>query len=1083
MTDIFHVLKAKTSNPTTAPTRIGQHWINTTTKETFFSVGTTDVTDWVAVKNDVLFFANLAAFPLTGKVGVIYLAEDTGSLYKWNGASYVTISQGVTDHTLLSNIGTRTHAQLESDIAGKENTGVAASLVSAHESAINPHPQYTNNISNTNATDLTDGGDSTLHYHATDRDRANHTGTQTASTISDFATSAQSAAVSDSLADGVLNIAPSQNAVFDALATKQNTITGAATTIASSNLTASRALASDTNGKVSVATTTLDELNQLSGIGGNVQTLLNAKEPTITAGTSLQYWRGDKTWQTLNTSVVPEGTNLYWTASRFDTAFSGKTTSNLTEGTNLYYTDARARSASVADTITDGVINIAPSQNAVFDALALKASITYVDTVVTSVYKFISDYNAITNTPNITTAPNSIKSGNLYVVSVAGTFFGVSVEIGDQIIAKQDNPSLVSHWSIVQANLTAASIKIQYESNADTNAFTDAEQSKLAGIEAGAEVNNISDIDAADLLGTNDTTLHYHDSDRNRANHTGSQAISTVTGLQTALDGKLGTGLASANILVGNASNLATPQTMSGDVSINNTGVTTIANGAVTNVKLGTGIDAAKLGDGTVSNTEFQSLNGVNENIQDQFNRIDTTGISYGGEVTIASATTFNVAAGYGHIVDHSTNPPTKTLVQWNAQNNIAATLIASGQFTRIEVDSLGVISQTNTIQSDSDRLNKIQIGILVHDNLTSITNVFSAPNPDYNIVGNLRDLAESIGTIIISGTAYSANGANLNINRSQGSAFVWGRAYGTNKNFPSKIPVTSATALQFYRVHQSGANTFTYSALTNAIDSNQYNTGNALVAVPSNKWQIQYIYFYPEHGNTYIVYGQNVYNSKAEAISEIGRESTVHDIRFARAALRSFLVVKHNATSLNDLNQAQFLSGGKFGSVSPTGSAISSVTDLQTAYNASPNPEIELDPAKTSPALTIRDNSTPVSGNLIEVQNNAGSTTYFAVSTSGVAIGAIPNAESTINAKLGESFETVNKNLKQYPYTLNYTSGVLTSIVYTVGANTITKTLNYTSGLVTSIVLSGTGLPTLAEKTKNLTYTSGVLTSISYAA
>ena len=32
---------------------------------------------------------------------------------------------------------------------------------------------------------LTGGGDSTLHYHASDRDRANHTGTQLLSTISD----------------------------------------------------------------------------------------------------------------------------------------------------------------------------------------------------------------------------------------------------------------------------------------------------------------------------------------------------------------------------------------------------------------------------------------------------------------------------------------------------------------------------------------------------------------------------------------------------------------------------------------------------------------------------------------------------------------------------------------------------------------------------------------------------------------------------------------------------------------------------------------------------------------------------------
>jgi len=43
-------------------------------------------------------------------------------------------------------------------------------------------------ITATNYTDLTDAGDSALHYHSTDRDRSNHTGTQTASTISDFDT-------------------------------------------------------------------------------------------------------------------------------------------------------------------------------------------------------------------------------------------------------------------------------------------------------------------------------------------------------------------------------------------------------------------------------------------------------------------------------------------------------------------------------------------------------------------------------------------------------------------------------------------------------------------------------------------------------------------------------------------------------------------------------------------------------------------------------------------------------------------------------------------------------------------------------
>lgn len=48
--------------------------------------------------------------------------------------------------------------------------------------------EFVQSLTPTQITDLTDAGDSTLHYHATDRDRANHTGTQLASTISDFDT-------------------------------------------------------------------------------------------------------------------------------------------------------------------------------------------------------------------------------------------------------------------------------------------------------------------------------------------------------------------------------------------------------------------------------------------------------------------------------------------------------------------------------------------------------------------------------------------------------------------------------------------------------------------------------------------------------------------------------------------------------------------------------------------------------------------------------------------------------------------------------------------------------------------------------
>ncbi|MBI2450824.1 MAG: tail fiber domain-containing protein [Parcubacteria group bacterium] len=58
------------------------------------------------------------------------------------------------------------------------------------------------------------------------------------------------------------------------------------------------------------------------------------------SATTADTWFGGK-----STTNLAEGSNLYFTDSRFDNRFSQKTTSDLAEGSNLFYTDARARSA------------------------------------------------------------------------------------------------------------------------------------------------------------------------------------------------------------------------------------------------------------------------------------------------------------------------------------------------------------------------------------------------------------------------------------------------------------------------------------------------------------------------------------------------------------------------------------------------------------------------------------------------------------------------------------------------------------------------------------------------------------------
>lgn len=71
-----------------------------------------------AYVDDVLEYANLAAFPATGSAGIIYVAQDTNNCYRWSGSAYIVLTD-------LSSYYTKTQSDallVPSTVSDKNNT-------------------------------------------------------------------------------------------------------------------------------------------------------------------------------------------------------------------------------------------------------------------------------------------------------------------------------------------------------------------------------------------------------------------------------------------------------------------------------------------------------------------------------------------------------------------------------------------------------------------------------------------------------------------------------------------------------------------------------------------------------------------------------------------------------------------------------------------------------------------------------------------------------------------------------------------------------------------------------------------------
>ena len=300
-------------------------------------------------------------------------------------------------------------------------------------------------------------------------------------------------------------------------------------------------------------------------VAGKLQAQVSAREPNITNGTSSQYLRGDKTLSTFATDVVNSvltgftvGANTTILTSDTVLGAFGKTQAQINAHTTSI--GSKADATNITQTVTAATVTGLSTPVAGSDA----TSKTYVDGQVATKQNTISK----------TTVQDISK------VRIYGT-------------------NTTNYVELSTATLTANRSLIFPDSNGTTgNVLTTDGAGNLSWTTPVQAVSSVNSLTGAVTLTTTNiaegTNLYYTNTRAINAPLTGYStgantvlsASDTILGslqkIQGQLNAKQTTTLASAKILVGNASNVATAVSMSGDATLDNSGAISLAaSGAV----------------------------------------------------------------------------------------------------------------------------------------------------------------------------------------------------------------------------------------------------------------------------------------------------------------------------------------------------------------------------------------------------------------------------------------------------------------------------------------------------------------------
>ena len=289
------------------------------------------------------------------------------------------------------------------------------------------------------------------------------------------------------------------------------------------------------------------------------------------------------------------------------------------------------------------------------------------------------------------------------------------------------------------------------------------------------------------------------------------------------------------------------------------------------------------------------------------------TGLLHGGIISQLTSTTYQVGSGSGIIVDLNTSfgddpYPTVQFLKWNNLSASIAPLTASYDQQFVAINSSNQIFAQGIPYTNGDYNDKIPIGIVLHQNRSTINGVQTFPGVAYGWKQRSFDFIKAFGALKISGYTLSQSGSSARgLLLSGGTSWVDGRNYTVDPNMPSYIvEAVGTTTSKIFRYYQSGSNwesNWGYNTNGGAgftdIDPTQYSNAGTLTPVSSNNFTIQRVFYFPNSATKalFVYYGNAQYANEEDALAAVNTEIFSESPNTAASAIYiGFMLLRHNA-------------------------------------------------------------------------------------------------------------------------------------------------------------------------------------------